>query len=196
MEDKLSIINTALALTGNNEVNVEEDGSEEWRVASAAYEAGIATLLGGHDWRFATQITALSRVGDSDDGDFDDAYAKPANALGLVWVRDADNLPANYKIVGNEVLVNAGGGVIMAKTVMRPDDGVLPPLFLEALRCYVKAGCYEGLNEDPAEARAQRSEAQQFLALARSHSDKEGTPRAGFRSRILARRRGYILRRP
>ena len=196
MEDKLSLINHALALTGNNEVSTEEDGSEEWRVSSAAYEGAVKTLLGGHDWKFGTKILALQRAGDFDDPDFEDAYAKPPNTLGLAWVR-TDNYPSNYKVVGNQILTTAGtNGIVTAKVVLQPDDGEFPPLFLEALRSLIKAGCYEGLNEDPVEARNQRGEAQSYLALARSHSDKEGTPRAGFRSRILARRRGRIVSRP
>lgn len=194
MDDKLSIINTCLALTGNNEVNTEEDGSEEWRVSSAGYESGVKYLLAGFDWPFGTQIVTLNRVGDSDDDDFEDAYAKPQNSLGLSWVK-LDGYKADWKVVGNRVLLTASGGVVKAKIVLQPDPGEMPPLFLESLTCWVKAACYEGLNEDPDEARVLRSEAQDHLALARSKASSEASARPRFKSRMLARRRGRLLTR-
>jgi hypothetical protein len=193
MDDKLSILNAALALTGNNEVHEEEDGSEEWRVPSAAYEEGLKYLLGQHDWKFGTQIYTLSRVGDSDDENFTDAYAKPVNALGLAWVR-IDGYPADYRVVGNRILVDAASGV-KAMVVLRPDPGEMPPLFLTALNCLVKAGCYEGLNEDPTEARNLRKEAEGYLQLAKTRGTSEGSVRPAFQSRMLARRRGRLLTR-
>jgi hypothetical protein len=192
---KLPIINTCLALTGNNAVNVEEDGTDEWRIASEAYEAGVDYLLGGHDWKFATQIATLQREGDSEDETYEDAYYKPDNALGIVWVK-LDNYPTDWKVVGNRILLTAGSRVPKAKYVLQPDPEEMPSLFVEALRCLVMAGCYAGLNEEADEARAMRGEAEEKLALARSRSDREGSPRQVFRSRILARRRGLLVRRP
>lgn len=192
MDDKLSIINVALSLTGNNEVHVEEDGSEEWRVGSAAYESAVKYLLGGHDWKFGTAIATLTRTGDSDDENYEDAFAKPADALGLVWVK-LDNYAVDWRVLGNKVLATAGtSGVIKAKYVLQPDPDEMPPLFVEALNCLVKAGIYEGLNEDPVEARHQRGEAEGKIALARSRGDREGSKRPVFKSRILSRRRGAV----
>lgn len=194
MVDKLNMINTALSLTGNNEVNTEEDGTEEWRVGSAAYESAIKTLLGSHDWNFGTKIVALNRVGGSDDEDYEDAYAKPANTLGLAWVK-VDNYPADWKILGNKVLVNASSGV-KAKIVLQPEPDEMPSLFIEALTCLVKAGCYEGLNEDPGEARNQRAEAKMHLDMAKHRTDREAARRPAFVSRMKAVRNKRILLRP
>lgn len=189
--DKLDTIVTALAQTGNAIAVTEDDGSDEWNVGSLSYEAAIKYLLGSHDWKFATEIRTLTRTGDSDDDDYEDAYAKPSGTLGLIWVK-VGGYPIDWKIVGNQVLVNADENV-KAKVVIEPDPEEMPMMFVEALRCLVKAGLYEGLNEDTDEARRQRSEAEAKLALARSRSDREDAPRRMFRSRILARRRGEVL---
>lgn len=192
MYDKLSIILTCLGLTGNELVTVEDDGSDEWNVASLAYEAGVRYLLGEHDWKFGTAIVALQRHGDSEDENYDDAYEKPPGTLGLIWVK-RDGYALDWKIVGNKVVCNAASGV-KAKIVLQPDPEEWPPLFVEALMCLVKAGIYEGLNEDPVEGQKRRGEAEAYLTKARTRSDREDAPRRVFRSRILARRRGLIMR--
>lgn len=46
MVDKLVTINECLALTHNNPGNVEDDGSDECIVGSAAYETALRYMLG------------------------------------------------------------------------------------------------------------------------------------------------------
>lgn len=191
MFSKLGIVNTCLALSGNATVNVEDDGSDEWLCASEAYESAVKYLLSGHDWKFGTQITSPMRVGDSDDEAYEDAYAKPANSLGLVWVK-VDGYPIDYKVVGNRIVVNADDG-LKVKYVLQPDPESWPPLFVEALNCLVKAGIYEGLNEDPDEARKLRAEAEIKLQQARTRSDAEQARRPAFVSTMLQRRRGRVI---
>lgn len=191
MEDKLSIINNVLSLSGNNEVAEEEDGSEEWRVGSAAYETGVSYLLGQHDWNFATNIVALSRVGTPDDELYTDAYAKPSGALALIAVK-VDGYATQFKVVGNQIYTNAASGVT-GTVVLQPDPGQMHPLFLHALTCLTKAGIYEGLNEDFTSAQSLRAEAETYIGLARSRMTSEGSsPRPAMRSRMLARRRGRV----
>jgi hypothetical protein len=190
---KLSVVNTALGLTGNNIAAVEEDGSAEWTVGSVAYDSGLRHLLGSHDWKFATVIQTLSRVGDADDGNYEDSYAKPANTLGLIWVR-VDGFNTDWRVVGNRVYATSGGGTVTAKIVREPDPEEFSPLFVRALELLTKAGVYEGLNEDAASAARARAEAEMLIAEARSRSDREEAPRAMFRSRILRRRRGELVR--
>ncbi len=192
MYDKLSVINTNLILTGNSPVNTEEDGSPEWTVASAAYEAGVAYLLGSHDWKFETAIVTIQRKRDGDDDHYDDVYAKPVNCLGLVWVKQAD-YPLDWKIIGNDIYTTVvTTDPVKAKVVLRGDPSGWPPLFVQALNSLVKSGIYAGLNEDPGEAARHENAAQGYLAQARTRTDREDKPRPAFRSRMLARRRGYV----
>lgn len=194
MADKLQIINECLVLTRNNVVNVADDGSDEWLVGSAAYETALRYMLGDHDWKFATQIAALTRVGDSDDEQYADAYAKPVNSLGIVWVRSGQ-YEIDWKIVGNRILVGAPGQVltgIAAKYVLEPDESAWPPGFVQALSSFVLSGVYRGLNEDLGAADNAWKAGEAFMAKARTRSDREQRPRAVLRSSILARRRGLL----
>ncbi len=189
MYDKLGIINTCLGLTGNELVNTEEDGSDEWVVSSLAYEAGVAYLLASHEWKFETKIAVLQRLGDSDEDHYKDIYRKPENCLGLVWVKQ-DDCPLDWKIIGNNVYTTLStSDPIKAKYVLRGDPSLWHPLFVQALYSLVRAGIYRGLNEDIAEAKSEESAAQAYLAQARARTDREDKPRPVFKSRILARRR-------
>lgn len=86
--DKLSLINEALALSGNNLVAAAEDGSDEWIVTSAAYEAGMEYMLDSHDWKQITTVVVLNPTGAAPtDTEFDTAFAKPADCVHVIWVR-------------------------------------------------------------------------------------------------------------
>lgn len=191
MYDKLSIVNTCLALTGNSTVNAEEDGSPEWAVASLAYEAAVKYLLASHTWKFDTAHVDLTRLSDSDEDDYEDVYAKPVNCLGLEWVKQ-NGCPIDHKIVGNNVYLTRidQSAPVKAKVVLRGDPSEWNPLFVQALFALVRSGIYRGLNEDPTEANNEEQKADEYLALARSRTDREDKPRPVFRSRMLARRRG------
>lgn len=192
MYDKLGIINTCLGLTGNELVNTEEDGSDEWTIGSIAYEAGVSYLLASHDWKFETDIVTLQRLGDSDEDHYDDIYRKPQNCLGLTWVKQAD-FPLDWKIIGNNVYTSRSGNeAVKAKVVLRGDPSAWNPLFVQALYALTKSGIYAGLNEDQEAAGAQEEKAQGYLAQARSRTDREDKPRPVYKSRILARRRGRV----
>jgi len=195
MSSKLELINTCLALTGNLLVNVEDDGGPEWVVSSSAYEAGIKYLLGSKNWGFGTAVVTLNRKGSSTDPSYTDVYHRPAGSLGLSWVK-VDGLAVEWTVIGNDVYLCAPNGGVQAKHVLRPEPEAIPPLFEEALICLVKAGCYEGLNEDQSSAAAQRAEAEAKIALARSRNDQEGSNRRKFRSTMLDARYGVIERSP
>src|SRR5690242_7635978 len=119
-QDKLSIVTDCLLLKGQSVPTAEDDGSKEWNVCSAAYEQGVGHLLQEHDWKFGTAIAALTRAGDSSDPDYDDAYSRPNGCLHIIWVRIASGegdeyVPVEYKIVGNQILLDDGDGIVKAK---------------------------------------------------------------------------------
>lgn len=190
--DKLSIIQSACALTGNLVPNVADDGSDEWNVASAAYEAAVDTLIEAHNWNFATVVTTLVRAGASPDDQFTDAYNRPPGSLALVWVRVFD-IPMDYKVIGGQICVNSRGQAVTCKYVQQPDPGSWPPMFVDCVRISVMAGLYRGLNEDMSAAQSMEQQATQRLQDARSRTDQEQGKRALFNSRLRAARR---VRRP
>jgi hypothetical protein len=194
---KLSIINTALLLKGQNTVNEEDDGSQEWNVCSAAYDQGAKHLLQEHDWKFATDIVELSRVGDSPDHAYEDEYARPSNVLQVIWVKLTDDVSENtsgfettdWKLVGNKILVSDGGVEVVAKVVLEPDPNEWPPMFVSALQEYVFSGIEGGLKKNINAEMAHKSSALEFLNRAKTRTDQQEPKRALFKTRHRTARR-------
>jgi hypothetical protein len=214
--DKLSLINQSLVLSSDNPVNVADDGSDEWNVASAGYEAAIEYMFENHDWTPITRIQTLNPVVSPvgtiavpEDDQFDTAYAKPPDCIHLIWVRLNDQ-PVVYRITGNRIEVSAIGGssisnpppanatpgVITVKYVSSDPDGnqtdpatKMSRTFFTALRKFVMSAIYRGLHEDVQESRALEAEAIRVLQEARTRTDQEQTKRAVFNSRIYGVRR-------
>jgi hypothetical protein len=125
--DKLDTINSALALTGDNLVNVADNGSDEWTVCSPAYETALGYIMESHSWGYAKLVKTLTPSPTApSDTDWDTAYPLPSDLVFLLWVKINDNtsspIPWNtsqlalYDIQANPaggpplLLVNAQGG--------------------------------------------------------------------------------------
>lgn len=207
---KVSVINTALILTGNNPVNTPDDGSAEWIVGSEAYEAALPVLLASRDWKFQSNIVALQRSGDSTLPGYTDSFGKPNDCLYIkaAWrTDDAQNViaqpyvgdepfyqypnlpPLDYQILGDQIQANAPNGVTVKYTALPSSPAGLPVLFIEALRRFVMAGILAGLNEDQGAADSMEKRAEQMLSVASSRSDSEQPRRVTFRSPLLEARR-------
>ncbi|MBV8895541.1 MAG: hypothetical protein JO051_03440 [Acidobacteriaceae bacterium] len=206
--DKLGVLNEALRNTGNHPVNTVADGSDEWEVASAAFDQWVPILLSERNWHFATQTQTLDRLGDSSYPGFVDEFALPADlmqlinvwsveAAGLVypyqgWGRPDEDMmppPLQWSIVGNRLQTTARDGAI-AKYIAFPTT--LQPWsvgFVKALRYRIEAAIYRGLNEDMSEAARCDKEADRALIEAGSRSTSEEPRRAGFRSGLAEARR-------
>lgn len=221
--DKLSTINSGLVLTGDNLVNVADDGSDEWLVCSAAYETSIGYISESHSWGFAKTLVTLQPSPTAPaDTDWDTAYPLPLDLVFLLWAKVNNNqstpLPFNtsqlalYDIqagpTGPLLLINAQGGppppippnVPAAVTIQYiSNKGALcdstsgTPTLIAALQRFIMAGIYRGLHEDPAEADKCEAGAMRLLQEARTRYDQQKPKRRFFNSRMAASRR---IRRP
>lgn len=207
VSDKLLLINQALTNTSNNTCTVD-DASDEWRVASSAYDEQAPLLLYRHDWKFANRFQALSRIGDSQYPGFSDVYEKPGDCLMLQNVYradlaalvipglgygmpDEDTRPPDleYRIVQDMIHCVGPQGVIAIYIPFPVGAQPWSVGFLAALRLKVEAGILRGLNEDYAEAKTRDEMAESAFALAKSRSDTEEPRRVMFRSSVLEARR-------
>lgn len=189
--DKLAVINSCLAISGDNLVSVADDGSTEWNTASEGYEAAIPYMIEGHDWKFGTLVSTLTPAGNvPTDPLFDTAYAKPQELLHLIWARLGD-VPVNYQVLNNQIVVARRGSnaAVTAKYVRQPGPEQVTPTFMMALRAFVMSAIYRGLHEDAQEGDKLWAKGEQFLAAARTRSDQEAPKRAPFNSRVRAARR-------
>lgn len=204
-QDKLGIVNSALALCGDELCAVADDGSPEWNTASAAYEVAIEYMLESHasSWKFGTHVGVLQSTGVlPQDTWFDTAYVKPADLIHLIWVRYGD-MPISYRIVNNQIYVRLFSAVPAA--IPNPPPVLMPlaakylssgtqvtsatRMFMSSLIAFVRAGIYGGLHEEPTLEQQWLKAAENLLAKAAAVSDQEEPKRAVFNHRITARRR-------
>lgn len=214
---KLDLINRALAVTGNNLVNVLEDGSDEYNVCSPAYEDGLAVMIEESNWGFCTKVATLIPSPTAPaDTDWDTAYPLPPDLIHIVWVKinqntsdpaaNQTNHPTLYDILAGQLVINARGGPPPPSAAQTPaivtikyasSDNADPvagtPLFVRALNLYVMAGIYRGLHGDPGNADKMFGEAEAIAQRARTRYDQQKPKRAFWNSRITASRRA---RRP
>lgn len=185
---KIDIINARLLLTGQSLVAVEDDGSNEWNVCSAAYDQGVAHLLEEHDWKFATEISGpLVRTGDATDTNFEYRYNKPTGCLHIVWVR-LDGYPVDWKIIGGKIELTAGDGDVTVKFVKEPGSEDWPQMFISALNCLIDAGIYRGIKREEGEATKREAAAEHYLQKARTRTDQQEPKRALFKTTWRANR--------
>lgn len=203
---KLDVINSALSQTGDNTVNVADDGSDEWNVASPAYERALGYMIESHGWSQATDVRILQPASNvPDDDQFDTAYVLPADLVFLIWVRVSDK-PCIWGLLNDQLVVNAQGGppvpvppntpaVVTIKGVFstNSDPTFGTPTFVLALQAFVMSGIYRGLHEDVAQAERMWMAGKSILQDAMTRHDQQLPKRSMFNSRISASRR---IRRP
>lgn len=192
--DKLSLVQDACALTGNNTPTVASDGSEEWEKGSIAYEAALPYAIEGRNWKFGTLVATLTPLPTPpSDPQFGTAYAKPSDLLHLIWVRLNDRAVV-YQVLDNQIVLNNTGALaVTAKYVRAPTMDQVSPSFATGLRALVMSGIYRGLNEDTGAADRMWAFGEQLLQNAATRSDQEEPKRAVFNSRLAESRR---TRRP
>lgn len=204
--DKLATVNAALAQTGDNLVASADDGSEEWKAASPAYEIGLAYASENHDWNWLTEVRTLNPSPTAPaDTMFDTAYPLPGDLVHLIWVR-LNEAPCVWNFLNGQLVVNAQGGPPPPPTPTTPyplvikgifstntDPTFATPTVVMALQYFTMSGIYRGLKKDIAEAGRMFALAKQILADARSRHDMQKPKRAMFNFRSTAARR---LRRP
>ena len=114
MTSRISVIRECLTLTGNNLYGAVDDGSAEWDIPTAAFDAAVEWLTDEHDWNFATDLeeveadeTAAGVTIDPADPNFTYRHSRPDDALHIVKVMDEDGGKLDdYRIVGNKIYAN------------------------------------------------------------------------------------------
>lgn len=195
--DRLQVINDALSETGNNTVSVEFDGSDEWNVASRAYERALPVLVEAFPHNWATTTETLSEAESNPSQAFADgnAFRIPTNALNVQTVFAAGGRAltgGDYEIVNRCICTFEES--VSALYVRDPGPSQRPPMFNEALTKRVEAGILRGLNEDFDEARRREGEAIAMAQLSASKSAQQAPGRVFLRSTMLERRRGGSTR--
>lgn len=199
---KLEILNSALSQTGDNLINVLDDGSDEYLASSPAYERALAVVCEDHGWSWLTSVRTLQPAGNvPTDDQYDTAYPLPSDLVHLIWVRVNDK-PTVWDLIDNQLAVNAQGGPPPPRTPITPapvtikgifstnsDPSFATPTVVLALQYFVMSGIYRGLHEDAAEAGNMMQMANGILERAKFRHDTQKPKRAMFNSRMTASRR-------
>lgn len=196
--DELTILNRALTNTGNQTLTALNEGSDEWLVASSAFEEAIDDLISRHNWPFARIGTTLVVASDEDNPSvrFENAYLLPASVVHVKAVLVSDgagnNVPlTDYEIVGRYVCVNGAEGIAI-EGIAAPSNANWHPQATKILTMYVEAGCLRGLNEDFAAADNREAMAENRLFEARPRTTRQNPAANAFVSSVARARRGRL----
>ena len=194
--DKFTIIQNALSMTGNNVVAEADDGTDEWNVASRAFDRALTNITARHDWNFATRTALLeSELTANPSVKYSRAFQPPTDCLQVisVWAPlpvDAEDFDSNlapeqaypitdYEIVAGKICTSRVDPLTLKYlTLPEPEDS--HALFVEVITLYVEAGCLKGLNKDFGTALAREQQAELMLNQARPRVDMQ-TPRRNLR---------------
>lgn len=189
--NKLSVINNALAATGNMRVNALYDPSDEYQIADLAFDRAIKTLVARHSWPFATTVEELVRAPDADNKSRTfriSAFRIPTAAFHVKEIFWHEYPLTDYEILDQLVCCDKTEGVY-AKIVRNDDTARWHPMAEEVLTLMVEAGCLRGLNEDSREALNVDRKVEGLLMEVRAHVDQQNPARNLYKSSIAAARR-------
>lgn len=215
--DKLTLLNRALAVTGNNLLAVLNDGSDEFNVCSPAYDDAIAVMTEDHGWGPAIVVNPQLAANPTPPKNtaWDTRYPLPADFIHMIWVRINQNTtdpisstlgqPTLYDFEEGMLVLNAQGGppppnppqtpgIVSIKYIsnnMGAETGT--PRFVRALQTYVMSAIYRGLHGDAKQADSMFQAAELLAQYARSRYDMQKPKRQFWNSRIALSRR---VRRP
>jgi len=192
---KLELINSALSQTGDDLVSAADDGSEEWKAASPAYERGLAYISENHNWMWLTGFRTLQPSPTAPaDTNYDTAFPLPADLVHIILVQ-VNGAAVPWDLQDNQIVVNAAGGTATIKGIFstNSEPTFATPTVVLVLQMFVMSGIYRGLHSDTAEADKLWAAALSMLREARSRHDMQKPKRAPFLFRSTAARRA---RRP
>lgn len=189
--DRITIINDALLVTGNEQLNVEFDGSPEWTVAESAYRRAVRWALSKKTWNFATTSADLvGLLSSSPSKVLDKAYALPADCLHIETAFLNTAPLTEYELIDNKFCCRFDSGVSL-KYVRAPLPGQWPGGFVELVTIKTEAYILRGLNEDTDNARRRDNDAVNELNELRTQVDQQEPGQVVFRSRTGERRLGF-----
>lgn len=169
---KLSLLNDALFICGENVFTAADDGSQEWNVVSASYESGLRMLLADHNWKFAKTIDEVLDRDDPDDPAWQDAYERPTAAVHITRVMDTNGNVIPWAIFGAMIHVNQDDGILV-ESIQDKSPSVWPNFFTQVMERFVFAGIYRGIKHSHEAATAEEDRAMKLLSRARPRVDQE-----------------------
>ena len=195
MQNKTSVINTALMRTGAKGVNVSFQDTPAAQTANAAYQRCLDLCLSLYPWPFALRLVRLAPNADPPAFGYGRAFRLPADCLRVVDVcrPPSPDQPSpgrlesvRFEIAGQDILTDAD--TIGLSYVSNDTAQSFPDAFADALawRLAFEISAY---LEQGGSAKTWYELFEQALDRARVEADAQQSPEpAAWRSRILAER--------
>ncbi len=196
MQNKTSVINTALMRTGAKGVNAAFQDTPAAQTAGAAYQRCLDLCLSLYPWPFAVRLVRLARNAEPPAFGYRYAYRLPADCVRVVDVHLLDGSDAlfssgagepRFEIAGQDVLADAES--VGLRYVSNDGDQSFPDAFADALawRLAFEISAY---LEQGGNAGTWYELFEQALDRARTEADAQQNPAAAaWISRVLAERR-------
>lgn len=144
MASKIDIASNALILIGSSSIQSFDEAGSGATAAANLYDNIYCTMLAQHPWSFALRQQELNRLTLTPHADsgYKYAYQKPTDLIRFWQMRPQHR----YEIIRDYVYSNETK--ILATYVFKPDEGDLPPHFVDALQYRLAADFSMIVTED------------------------------------------------
>ncbi len=200
MQNKTTIINTALMRVGANGVNLSFQDTPAAQTAEAAYQRTLDLCLSLYPWPFAMRLAKLAQNADSPAFGYRYSFKLPGDCVRVVDVRfhdDEGEVPSfayrhegpRYEVVGQDIMTNAPA--VALRYVSNDKNLKIPDTFADAMawRLCVEIAQYV---EQGGNAQTWFELFEQALDRAKVEADAQQRPiTEAWPSRVLAERRVY-----
>lgn len=186
----LTIINRALANTGNETLVVQNDGSDEGNVAEASLIRAKDFIVAVLDMTSHTKTAALVRSGAADLPPYVHAMQYPPDCWHLKDVLDSTyGVSVQHRIVAGRIQTYVDTGILAWYVTNPTVTQNWHPLAGEALTILVESGILRGLNEDLVAADKRWQDGEAMLARAGGRIGQQDTKRNVYRGASSINRR-------
>lgn len=142
MQNRTTIINTALMRVGANGVNIAFQDTPAAQTAEAAYQRTLDLCLSLYPWPFAMRLARLAQNAEAPAFGYRHAYRLPGDCVRVVDVRfhdDKGEVPSfayrhegpHYEIVGQDIMTDAPA--VSLRYVSNNKNMTFPETFADAV---------------------------------------------------------------
>lgn len=173
----IGLCSRALIRLGANSITSFNDGTAESEIASALYAPVRDSLLSSYPWTFAFTQKELTKLNESPDADYANAFQLPNDYLRAISAgQSTRGRGVNYRIVKNTLQSNANEVVLTY--IFRPEEEEFPPFFDMALITRLAAEFSIPVTESTSRTQALYNLADQEFQKARQIDAQQDSPNA------------------
>lgn len=181
MASQIDIVNMALTRLGAPPISALTEDTELADIVEANYFGVLDALLCEHDWSFAKKKLQLARLAVAPVNEWSYAYQLPSDRIGPplnlydstgTGIRPAED----YEVFGGDQ-VHTDYETVVCEYPFRPDESLLPAMFVQALADRLAHKLALSITDDPGIHSVRLDEAERSLRRAKSRDDRMDAPK-------------------